>query len=214
MTQKLWVFFKEWVLWILIGVVVYFVITNYVFVGMRVSGPSMQTALLDKQLVGVSKLSTIERGDVIAFDARQEDPRIQSGKQDYVKRVIGVAGDKVAFHDGNLYVNDKKVNQDYLSTEQRESGTALFAQQNASGQSSWTLETLSSDNNNWKSQDRHSSVVPKGCYFVLGDNREVSNDGRYFGFVAKEHVIGKIITPFWNKNHEAVNSQSNHFFAN
>lgn len=202
MTKKIYPYLKAWGLPALIVLVVYLISTFVVSV-VAISGDSMAPNLLNNQRVVLYHTQNVHRGDVVVFDATKEDPRIKAGENDYVKRVIAVGGDTVVFHDGNIYVNAKKVNQSFLNTEQRTTGTeGMFG-------SYWSLKTLSS-NGLWKSEDANSVKVPKDTYFVLGDNRTVSNDSRYFGFVSKKHVIGRVSVPFWyadsvkkNVNHDS-----------
>ena len=206
--KKLFSFIWNWVMPIGIGVAVYLIITTFFVNIVTISGDSMDPNLFDQQRVLVQKTENLKRGDVVVFDARQEDPRIKAGNKDYVKRVIAVAGDTVAYKDGILYVNGKKVNQSFISSDEQNAGTA------ASFGSSWDLKSLSSTGL-WKENDRNQTVVPKDSYFVLGDHRSVSNDSRYFGFVSKKHVIGKIHVPFWYsttvKNNIA--KEEDHFFS-
>ncbi|MFC4761460.1 signal peptidase I [Fructobacillus durionis] len=206
--KKLLSFIWNWIVPIALGVVAYLAITTFWVNIVTINGDSMDPNLLDQQKVFVQKTENLKRGDVVVFDARKEDPRIQSGNKDYVKRVIAVAGDTVSYKDGTLYVNNKKVNQSFISSDEQTTGTA------SSFGSSWDLKSLSSTGL-WKQNDRNSTVVPKDSYFVLGDHRSVSNDSRYFGFVSKKHVIGKVHVPFWYsttvKNNIAKEEQ--HFFA-
>lgn len=206
MLKKVW----DWILPILIGVIIAFGVTRVLGLA-TTDGPSMLPTLQDKQRMWVSKISKIERGDIVVFDATKEDPGINKGgktnQKYYVKRVIGVGGDTVEAKDGNLYVNGKKVNQNYLSQVQRESGTG-----------NWTLKSLSGSNTPFKTaysywDDGKAVKVPKGQYFVLGDNRRVSEDGRYFGFVKKKHILGVAHAFPWQGHGQAANKQADHFFA-
>ena len=199
-------FIKNWVIPIVIGLFIALIIRTFLFTLVTVDGPSMNPNLDNGELVVESKISTVKRGNVIVFDATNEDPQIKSGHKDYVKRVIAVGGDIVSHKGANLYVNGKKVNQDYIGLEQQSGGTW----------GDWTLKTLSS-RDFWQKKDRNTTVVPKNSYFVLGDHRSVSNDSRMFGYVEKKHVLGKIYAPFWNsdkQSKENVNDQSKKFFAN
>ena len=89
-------FIKEWVIPIGVTLVIVLLVRTYLFTLVRVSGPSMMPNLQDKEFVILSKISKYKRGDVIVFDARQEDPRFNSNDKDYVKRIIGVPGDTVS----------------------------------------------------------------------------------------------------------------------
>ncbi|CAK8054877.1 Signal peptidase I (LepB) [Eupransor demetentiae] len=201
-------FFKGWWAQILFFVVLV-LIYLFVFSGIKISGTSMEPTLLDKQYVGINHVAKLKRGDVVVFDARKEDPRIQAGKKDYVKRIIGVPGDTVSFSNGNLYVNGKKVNQDYLSKSERTDGTA------GDFGSHWDLKSLS-NTGLWKSEDANTTKVPANSYFVMGDHRSVSNDGRYYGYISRKHITGKVVVPFWYSStvKKYVDQQDKDFFAN
>lgn len=193
----------SWIVPIVIGLVLALVIKQFVFQPVRVDGPSMQPNLVNNERVLCLKQSKIHRGSVIVFNANGVDPQV-SVKTVYVKRVIGVPGDTVQSKNGNIYVNGKKTNQDYISMDQRKAGTG-----------NWTLKTISK-RNNWL-KDSGATKVPDGEYFVLGDNRTVSNDGRYWGFVPKDKIDGVVKVGFWSGNQSKkkyVNQQWKHYFAN
>lgn len=202
-------FLKEWFFPIAIAILVVVLIRSFLFTRVKVSGPSMEPNLQDNENVFLNKVASYKRGDVIVFNAKDEDPRYQSGDDKYVKRIIAIPGDTVEYKASNLYVNGKKVNQSFISLNERTQGTEM------SFGSTWSLKTLSSGTL-WQKKDRNNSTVPKGKYFVMGDHRSVSNDGRYFGFVDKKHVVGKVIVPFWNSNKTAkanVNQGNKNFFS-
>lgn len=197
--------FKEimsWVIPVAIGLILALLIKQFVFQFVRVDGPSMQPNLQNNERVVCLKQAKIHRGSVIVFDANGVDPQV-STKTDYVKRVIGLPGDTVEAKNGNLYVNGKKVNQQYISASERTTGTGT-----------WTLHTISQENS-WVKHDG-AYKVPKGEYFVLGDHRSVSNDSRYWGFVPANKIAGVVKVGFWNRQQPAknnVNQQWKHFFA-
>ncbi|KRM75883.1 signal peptidase I [Secundilactobacillus collinoides] len=173
----------SWIVPIAIGLIVAFGLKAYVLSPVRVDGPSMEPNLTNNERVWMFKQEKIKHLSVIVFDAHGEDSEAKPGT-DYVKRVIGLPGDTVAFKNNTLYVNGKKVNQSFISKSQATSGT---------GSSNWTLASLAKQYG-W---GKHVTKVPKNEYFVLGDHRSVSNDSRYWGFVYKSKVAGVVKVPAW-----------------
>ena len=91
------------------------------------------------------------------------------GKVSYVKRVIGVAGDHIVIdEDGAVIVNDIVIEEPYL-LEQKTSQNGVFV----------------------------DVVVPEGCIYVMGDNRQNSKDSRFFGCIPIEHVDGYVVSRVW-----------------
>ncbi|MTV81416.1 signal peptidase I [Secundilactobacillus folii] len=176
-------FFKEIIVPVAIGLVLAFLLKAFVLSPVRVDGPSMEPNLTNNERVWMFKQAKIKHLSVIVFDAHGEDPEASAGT-DYVKRVIGLPGDTVSFVNNKLYVNDKVVNQSFISNSEATSGT---------GSRNWTLQSLAKQYG-W---GKHVTVVPKGKYFVLGDHRSVSNDSRYWGFVKKSKIAGVVKVPFW-----------------
>lgn len=162
---------KKYVLIILLVVGFAFLFHNYVFARVTVTGPSMQPTFNNKDVIFVEKISTkignINRGEIIIFDSNNENNDI------YIKRVIGVAGDKINIKDGKVYLNGQILMESYLPQ-----GTITKA-------NSSTTEY----------------VVPKGYIFVLGDNRGNSTDSRMLGLINIKDVKGHVILrvyPFEN----------------
>lgn len=196
----------------------------YLFNYMLVSGESMYPTLHDKDVIFINKMDkTPKRGQVIVFNAVNVDPHeaIQyKGKKnvDYVKRVIGVPGDTVEQKDGQLYVNNKKVNEYYLSNKEKTSGSdQVKLDSNGYGTlvPNWNLSTLSQNNSYWNKESQNKETVPAGHYFVMGDHRSLSNDSRYFGFVPQKAISGVVKTPplFFNKDtRQKVNTLYKNFF--
>lgn len=180
----------SWIIPIVIGVIIALLIHKYLFMLAKTDGPSMEPNLQNGERVIVLRQVKIKHLSVVVFDAHKLDPDAKP-KSDYVKRVIGLPGDKVTFNrkEGNIYVNNKKINQNFISKSERLNGTDYF-----DIDKNWSLNSLSK---NW-TRNTNSIRVPKDQYFVLGDHRSVSNDGRYWGYVPKSHVKGVVKTFPWS----------------
>ncbi|WP_172187845.1 signal peptidase I [Lentilactobacillus kribbianus] len=184
----------SWIIPIAVGLAIAFLLRTFVITIARVDGPSMEPNLVNNERMIVWRQAQIKHNSVIVFDAYGQDPAATTKNTDYVKRVIGMPGDTVSSKDGNLYVNNKLVKQNYISKYQRTQGTG-----------NWDLKSLSA---RWQ-KNNGATKVPKGQYFVMGDHRSVSNDGRYWGFVPKDKVIGVAKVPFWETNKTKRNNVNN-----
>jgi len=112
-----------------------------------------------------------------------------------VKRIVGVAGDRIHLRDGVLYVNGVAQNEPYAHhTNYPEAYRDNFPAQlgSAYGLAEGWLPVLKA------SIHDGDVVVPPGHYFAMGDNRDNSLDSRYWGFVPQENVIGRPLFIFWS----------------
>lgn len=172
----------EWGKAIIFGIALAWGIKYFLFTPISVQGASMMPTFEDGERVMVNKiepkLSDYERFDVIVFEAKKDT--------NYIKRVIGVPGDRIAYENDQLYINDKKYEEPYLDAYKKalkDSGTLT---------EDFTLEAYTGE-----------SVVPKGYLFVLGDNRRISRDSRdpNVGFVPIDKVLGTVNFVIWPLNH-------------
>lgn len=127
-----------------------------------------------------------QRGDIIVF----RYPK--NLEQDFIKRVIGVPGDLVEYRSKNFYINGKRVKRDELGQYEK-SRQNLFVYEEALDGAFY--ETLAYPNTlhrpgRWR--------VPAGHYFVSGDNRDNSNDSRFWGFVPRENIVGRAFHIWFN----------------
>ncbi len=126
-----------------------------------------------------------QRGDIVVF-RYPKDPAI-----DYIKRVVGLPGDRIEYIQKQVYVNGKPVEQ-----ELKGSYTGVGAGLSMSG-AELRIERLNTDvAHDILIVPNQASVegevqVPAGHYFVMGDNRDNSNDSRFWGFVPEENLVGK-----------------------
>jgi len=137
----------------------------FVYQPVKVEGTSMMPSLEDQERIFVNKfvyrLEPIERGDIVVF----RYPRDPS--KSFIKRVIGLAGDRIRINAGQVWVNGKRLEEDYVPR---------------------AYEDLRSYS---------ETVVPPGSYFVLGDHRSLSNDSRDFGPVSESFIYGKAVFGYW-----------------
>ena len=160
--------------------------------------------ILNKKIIEVGDP---QRGDVMVF----KYPKDMT--QDYIKRVIGVPGDKITYENKRLTVNGKEVQytplDDYLDDESTVYHKQL--EENLTGVSHRILNDEPAPTLNLRevkdfphkdacnyNEDGFTCVVPQGNYFMMGDNRDNSADSRYWGFVPNENIVGKAFLVWMN----------------
>ncbi len=140
----------------------------------------------------VSKLllpySEIKRGDIIVFRWPIDT------RTNYVKRVIGIPGDRIRLVNKQVYLNGKPIREPYKyhKTGYIDSYRDNFPSQPNTKLADPAYTMLQRDVVNGE------LVVPQGLYFALGDNRDHSLDSRYWGFVPRANIIGKPVLIFWS----------------
>jgi signal peptidase I len=181
-------------------VLLVFILRSFIAEPFRIPSASMMPTLLIGDFILVNKftygirlpvinkkvveLNEPKRGDIVVFRFPKE-PSV-----DYIKRVVGLPGDKIAYYDKKLYVNDTPVPQvslgGYIGRGQGEDMTGSeHLEENLFGVEHSILIR------NGAPSVEGAYVVPSGTYFVMGDNRDNSNDSRYWGTVPEENLVGK-----------------------
>jgi signal peptidase I len=159
--------------------------------------------IINKKIV---ELNDPQRGDVMVF----KYPKDVS--LDYIKRVVGVPGDKIVYKNKRLTVNGKEVYYeplpDYLNDENLSYSKQYFEKLNGAGHKILNDERAPSyvsnpDDFPYRESCSYNTVgfsctVPSGHYFMMGDNRDNSLDSRYWGFVSDENIVGKAFFVWMN----------------
>ena len=128
------------------------------------------------------KFSVPQRGDVVVFSPTEALQK-EDFQDAFIKRIIGLPGDKVQLKDGKVFINDKLLQEEkYLGSIQNTSTEAVCT-------SGSTQPFLSK-----------TQTIPSGSYLVLGDNRGSSYDSRCWGVVPRENIIGRAVLRFWPLN--------------
>ncbi|HKJ70777.1 MAG TPA: signal peptidase I [Gammaproteobacteria bacterium] len=133
------------------------------------------------------------RGDVIVF----QYPRNES--VDYIKRIVGLPGDRVAFHDHTVYVNGEPVpkNPEGPYSYRSKRGQTVHTQRFIERTDSHRYDVLYTRDK--RGRTLYEPIkVPAGEYFVMGDNRDNSNDSRYWGYVPEENILGRAFVIWWS----------------
>ncbi|MCI5775822.1 MAG: signal peptidase I [Aerococcus sp.] len=177
--DKLKDFFISFILPMVITLLIFLGIWQFVGAPVTISGESMAPTLENSERVWLNRLaSDYSRGDIIVFDAPD------GSGDEYIKRVIGVPGDTVAFKDDTLYINGEAVDEPYLNVIRAlNPGRQIMPNE--------SLQTLPTT---------QASQVPEGKLFVLGDNRPVSKDGEEFGFIDQDTIKGTVPFRIWPLN--------------
>lgn len=197
----------EWIICILVAFVLALLIKHFLFTPTIVQQISMDPTLEHNDRLILNRLAIttneeMRRGEIITFEAPTKksfspeeidknhqvavyDRKINTlfskfiyyvleiSKESYIKRIIGLPGDYVYIsEDGNVYINDEKLDESYLTEGLRTERTGQF----------------------------YDLVVPEGYLFVMGDNRNHSDDSRRFGCIPIEKVEGKVMCRFWPLN--------------
>jgi signal peptidase I len=142
-----------------------FFIILFVYQPVKVEGGSMEPGLEDQERIFINKLvyrfESIERGDIVVFHYPRDV------RKSFIKRVIGLPGDRIRILSGHVYVNGVALPEPYVPEDYEDA------------------------------RSYSETVVPANAYFVLGDHRNSSNDSREFGPIMRSYIYGKAIFGYW-----------------
>ena len=170
MLKKLGGFFLDILEVVVFAIAIFLFIYLLVLQPHKIKGDSMQPNYPDGKFLLTDKLSyrfgQPKRGDVVVFEA----PGAQG--EEYIKRIIGLPGEKVSVKSGSVFIDGQKLNESYLNNN-------LYT----------SPGTFLSENQEVK--------VPDDNFFVLGDNRSASSDSRAWGFIHKTKITGRAWIIYW-----------------
>jgi signal peptidase I len=162
---RTWPVVSVWLRDLIISLAISAFIIIFLYQPVKVEGTSMMPSLDDQERIFVNKyvyrLEPIQRGDIVVF----RYPRDPS--KSFIKRVIGLAGDRIRIEAGEVFLNGQPLEEDYVPYP--------YADQ----------------------RSYPEIVVPANSYFVLGDHRSMSNDSRDFGAVKVGYIYGKAVFGYW-----------------
>ena len=160
----------QWVLVILGAVILAFLIDTFVIVNAQIPSGSMENTIMTGDRVFGNRLaykfSDPKRFDIIIFKYPDDESQL------FIKRIIGLPGETVEIHDGNIYINGSDTPLEDVDIKEPMEGS--FG----------------------------PYTVPEGCYFVMGDNRNNSRDSHYWEntFVSEDEILGKAVLRYWPLN--------------
>lgn len=177
-----------------------FILVNKYTYGIRIP-------VIDRKVIDINEP---HRGDVMVF-RYPYDPSV-----DYIKRVVGLPGDTVTYRDKHLIINGVAVSQkpdgsysyvegglNYVNLDKRREDLGghvhdiLINPEEPNAHLEGVRDFPHRENCTY-SEHEFTCVVPKGNYFMMGDNRDGSSDGRYWGFVPERNIVGKAFLVWWN----------------
>ena len=154
-----------WVADLMLAILIAMFVIVFLYRPVKVEGTSMMPTLYDQERLFINQFSykfgDIKHGDTVVFWYPEDTTR------SYIKRVIGLPGDRVAVDDGYVFLNGKRLDESYVPPRYRDD------------------------------RSYPETVIPSGKYFVLGDDRVSSNDSRSWGLVPRSYIYGKAAFVFW-----------------
>jgi signal peptidase I len=160
----------SWVRDLAFSILIAVVLIVFIYQPVKVEGTSMEPGLSDNERIFINKftyklnLGDVRRGDTVVFWYPRDTTK------SYIKRVVGLPGDRIRIVNGQVFVNGAPLNEAYVAEGYRDPST-------------------------WN--EGQEMLVPAAHYFVLGDHRSSSSDSRAWGWVPRENIYGKAVFVYW-----------------
>jgi signal peptidase I len=180
-------FVRDWGVVLVVALSVAFVVRVFIFSRFFIPSISMEPTLQVDDNILVNKLSyrvhPVHRGDVVVFD-RPATGTFSSDIKDLVKRVIATPGDTVEIRDCGVYLNGARLVEPYVAKDDSGAATCTTA----------FTDVIDPDGDG-------KVLVPAGDVLVMGDNRQHSYDGRFWGFLDQRLIVGRAFVIVWPFGH-------------
>jgi signal peptidase I len=156
---------RSWLRDLLLSLLLALIVIFFLYQPVLVEGTSMMPRLSNNERIFINKFvyrfEPIQRGDIVVFWYPLD------ASKSYIKRVVGLPGERVSVDEGRVYINGKPLQESYLPAEyfDRQSSPVTYVEANH--------------------------------YYVLGDHRESSNDSRLWGTVDRKYIYGKAVFVYW-----------------
>jgi signal peptidase I len=197
----------EWVKSLGIALAIWFLLTSFLVQAFRIPSGSMENTLLIGDFLFVNKalygaeipiihkrlpaLREPRRSDIVVFDSVEEHG------VSVVKRIVGMPGDTIAMIDSDVVINNNRIEESYvirgLPGDQRDPRMRAW-------QIPYLLDPSESDTYDPSLKNWGPLVVPPDSFFVMGDNRDNSYDGRYWGFLGRDRIRGRTMFVYYSFN--------------
>jgi signal peptidase I len=189
---------------LLTTVVIAIFVVTFIIQAFQIPSESMESTLLIGDYLLVDKLCygggrfldrilpyrNVHRGDIVVFHYPVHP------SEHFVKRVVGVPGDRLRLINREVYVNGTRLQEPYVQhlSHNHDIFRDEFPRLDISApgmEGAWWLQMK-------KLVEDGQLIIPEGDYFVLGDNRDDSDDSRYWGFVPRENIVGRPLLIYWS----------------
>ena len=166
---------------VVVALLVAFLLRTFVIATYSIPSGSMEPTLQIGDRIVVDKLSYhlhgVDRGNIIVFSTPPKEDCAGPPVSDLVKRVIGLPGETISVSGGNVFINGRLLDQSWLPAS--EQGKTYPGPSPAS----YSLH--------------HPYLIPQGDVYVMGDNRTLSCDSRYWGPISESTIVGKVDLRIW-----------------